>query len=457
MAYKNGIIQTETISQKNYGISIDDLKRCFQVKMSKVIDHKTEKRYSCDLGAIIKLIVGNKINGWEIESRQDINMWAKFKPVKSSNNFPINTSPTASSPKNTYPLLKDKSGGGKLPEWDTSLGFQWWRDTVDNNVTPCLYGIKPVKATMIERLLDQYLNGSEWTYFTPIGGDNYPYRILDFLNYNHLAPKPVGVNAPSRTIGLGNTNELAWSINVSMPQDEYATSDPINERDYLKPSDILKGSGTLAGWNNVYFGFALIKQDKTKFCMTTGTSISSTDIKGALGSVQSGERYYVMPFFTNKAIDFSWNTVDGENEFATVPYSTLGEVIFTSASILATFRLTASIVGNVIKLTAAISTDNAREFQYVRVYICARGTAGPDENEPSSRIHRFDLTEGTEKLSLPANSDWTQSMNYSIKDTDGSAFICYFYTDGKRRASAAPKTVDWEPPQLMGGESFSQY
>ena len=97
--YSNGRIYVDTSVTPNVGVSIGDLQQCFQTVIKATIGGETVRRLSSDLGVIIAKTTEDGHDSisdggvtWRVESRQDINPWARYRPI------PLNTVPDTPEP-----------------------------------------------------------------------------------------------------------------------------------------------------------------------------------------------------------------------------------------------------------------------------------------------------------------------------------------------------------------------
>lgn len=100
MPYSNGRLYVDTSVTPNIGVSIPELQQCFGVVIKSLYQSTTERRLSSDLGVIIGKKKGDTIvdNGvqWQVESRQEINPWARYRPIPC--NDPANNTPERITP-----------------------------------------------------------------------------------------------------------------------------------------------------------------------------------------------------------------------------------------------------------------------------------------------------------------------------------------------------------------------
>lgn len=316
-------------------------------------------------------------------SHANINMWSKFKPVKCDGTNIIDTTGQLS---------------GSV--WNENYSHPWWVYCWNAMNNPIKYGIQPRTGSALNSLYSSYYaQGVEWQYYRPTGGQ-FPYRQLDFLQYNHNASHPLGsISAPSSLI-LASSADGGWSVNVSMMRDQDDAL-PISQRDYVIPEDILKEQW---GVSTIYFGFALIDtaDDQAKI-WTTGNRYIGSGNRG----LDYGHTYYVMPFYSNVSFeqDFSQSfnpgnpSIPGNAQFATIPYIDLPKLVVASNSVThedARFSVRGVLQNGMLSVTAVINAEpltvtggtirfNGGTYPTITIYVCKAntivGTGNPDPND----------------------------------------------------------------------------
>ena len=319
-----------------------------------------------------------------------INMWAKFKPVRSYQSGLLDT-------------VSQLSNG----VWNNALSSQWWRDTVNAVGLRIGYGINPIRRTSLADLFQVYQAGTQWSHIRPngvgFGGSIYPYRLLDFHQYNNKAPQPLGsISAPSSLI---LTTGEAWSIDVSMMinQDD---EEPVANRDYVTPEDILKQVWVDENDNpSCYFGFALMDSNGVAKIWVTGNRYYGV---GNNGSRLSEGTYTIMPFYTNRLLpqDESLgnlnpgpSTIPSGTAFATVPNVECPQLVIPNGSVQrddARWSVKAVLQNGICKVTAKADATplqvtggtvlfNGGKYPQVVIYVCKEGTTVgvglPDAND----------------------------------------------------------------------------
>lgn len=319
-----------------------------------------------------------------------INMWAKFKPVRSYQSGLLDT-------------VSQLSNG----VWNNALSSQWWRDTVNAAGLRIGYGINPIRRTSLEDLFQAYQAGTQWSHIRPngidLGGSTYPYRLLDFHQYNNKAPQPLGsISAPS---SLVLTTGEAWSIDVAMMinQDD---EEPVANRDYVTPEDILKQVWVDENDNPAcYFGFALMDSNGVAKIWVTGNRYYGV---GNNGSRLSEGTYTIMPFYTNRLLpqDESLgnlnpgpSTIPSGTAFATVPNVECPQLVIPNGSVQrddARWSVKAVLQNGICKVTAKADATplqvtggtvlfDGGKYPQVVIYVCKEGTTVgvglPDAND----------------------------------------------------------------------------
>lgn len=339
-----------------------------------------------------------------------VNMWSKFKPVISRTSALINTTSQLS---------------GLI--WNVNSQSQWWRDTCykESNVwINCTYGIKVPQAYGLNNLFGRYTgsSGGNYTYMKPTGGNDAPYRQIDFLQYNHNAPSPLGsISAPSSLI---LTTGDAWSIDVAMMKNQ-DDDDPVNSRYYVTPEDIMT-----ALWGSCYFGFALIDQaDNEAKIWVTGNRYYGISTNG--GRLTAGHSYYVMPFYTNTLLpqDESLGnlnpgpaSIPGGTQFATIHNINLPQLVIPNGSVTqddARFSVRGVLQNGRLEVTAIVNATDlvvtggtihffGGKYPEVIIYVCQPGTTvGTGSPNPNDVITSRSFYSVSNYLDVPSGQQKT--------------------------------------------------
>ena len=402
MAYSNGKISAP--------VSIYDIQRVLGVSLT-------------DLGSLC--------------TSDKINMWSKFKPVRSDIGSLIDTT--------TY-----LSG----TTWNESLSSQWWRDTLDLFTHNCKYGIYAQTGTSLAAIFGHYTNNRVWQYIMPSGGIR-PYRQLDFLQYNHKAPHPLGsISAPSSLI-LTSAADGGWSINVAMMKNQ-DDSEPITQRDWVTPEDILT---TL--WGACYFGFALIDSNGVVKIWVTGNRYYGMGTNG--GRLAADSTYTIMPFYTNTELpqdESSGNlnpgpaSIPGGTVFAMIPNVQCPQLVIPNGSVThddARFSVRAVLQNGRVQVTAVVDarpmtvtggtvTFNGGTYNQIIIYVCKAGTI-VGTGRPASTDILAQETFYTQASPLRVNSGNYATIGGSSRSYGISADKCRIYVYASANGSALDNTL----------------
>ena len=165
-------------------VSIYDIANLFQVLLKKTVSGAVQTKYSMDDGTIIKSSVGDTIDGWTVDSRAEINKWAKFKPV----NLMTGISPMTPV-KDTYGQLNHSSSDHS--QWAWKNDATWWRGKNG------MCGLSIHQYSNLNDLLFDYFAPhdigytSYWNWgYDKVDSLNFA-RLIDFIGYRHNAMPPL--------------------------------------------------------------------------------------------------------------------------------------------------------------------------------------------------------------------------------------------------------------------------
>jgi len=185
MSYNNGYIQAP--------VSIADVARAVPVTLKRTNSStgQTERRSSRDLGVLCGASVGDTITAsdgkgnWTVESRFEINKWAKYKPVRLGKISTVDEWNAASNFwKNDATWYLGEKSRGEL--CGMSFGYTSQIPLTDmEGSTTSLY---PKADTFFDKIIQGDLH---WTYRRPAGGAATPYRLTDFAGYQHISVCPL--------------------------------------------------------------------------------------------------------------------------------------------------------------------------------------------------------------------------------------------------------------------------
>jgi hypothetical protein len=236
-------------------------------------------------------ITGNDLDA--VCKSNNINMWAKYKPVVFATIFTLTDTQRALA----------NYGIHNIPTWGlvqhgsvvTMMNFWLCGYKTDANAPDC--GVQPVY----------------WSYLKPSGGSQSPYRLSDFakdttLGYFHGAEPPIGPIA-NTTIEINPAGQL--SINyVNGAQDSKT----------LKYTDLMLETGGYMSLAGYYFGVALVRTSEagqsnaTEYVQTEMTAADAVSLGAHVysffqddshlsafmggGNVRQNT-FYIMPFLSN--------------------------------------------------------------------------------------------------------------------------------------------------------------
>lgn len=208
----------------------------------------------------------------------NIQMWAKFKPVRKGDDF-------------------------------TDMSFY---KAEDGN---CGFAIKSTThPALIEELLDGEMNG--WEYQLPRGKEyNEPFRLGDFRKYNPTAERMFfDYEVPSKV-----NASTVLSVQIVVAQDSSS------DRTYLIPADLEIG--------NCYFG-AYIAGTNANFVKTSANTIGSGSgsVSFDISELSSTATYTVYPFLCTRKIE-TQTKVLVEGTYYTIPYTSAKSFTVTSETI----------------------------------------------------------------------------------------------------------------------------
>ena len=238
----------------------------------------------CDLGSLCR--------------HASINMWAKYKPVVRVNKLDTTDQLLANltwkplsqiSPQSSAWFKSDAGNYGITPR-SFSIG------TAQNRTIAALNNLAAVVAASTDGL-----NG--WTYTRPQGNSVNPvepFRQIDFNQYYATAPRPV-TKATISESNVSASYTSVWQISLDVMGSAWNDiADSIDDRDYLRLSDILPTS---------YFGIAIFRlvnntYEAMAWCtgniwygvgvQTSGEGVTPGD-NNVGATFVDGHTYYVLP------------------------------------------------------------------------------------------------------------------------------------------------------------------
>ena len=218
----------------------------------------------------VKTVLGVASNDLAVLcSSPKINMWAKYKPVPLNKNF-------------------------NSDEWDQANNFWkndavWWKgeNFEDTSICGMKVGVAADNtAAALINLYDGNLNG--WAQKLPSGGASEPFRLSDFIGYNHNAVTPFGGHLSG--FAVYNTDKSAYKIQCGM---SYVNTTS-NTEFYLTDLGVLGES---------YFGCLVVDSNGSVAATINATSplkdAGFTAINDAVSTVTAKQTYKIVPFLLN--------------------------------------------------------------------------------------------------------------------------------------------------------------
>lgn len=242
MPHQNGRIYVDTTTSPYKGVSYDDVQAVLGIT----------SKY--DIGGLIA-------NG-------DINKWSKYKPVKNQGvDF-------ASQRESDYTW---KSSATWWKAYDGQCGLTF---TTESNL-----GTNTVASSGF--LYDLRNGNLGWGYGKPTGGvSQYPYRLFDFLQYYHYAPKPV--------VGVFDNLRLYNSGHLTVQLDENR-----GDSSSVQLSDLTISNSPVGGW---YVGILIYRsasQFTFAFSENTIGGTGSLDVEFANMTPYGGQYATIVPFLSS--------------------------------------------------------------------------------------------------------------------------------------------------------------
>lgn len=249
----------------------------------------------------------------------NINMWAKFKPVRKNKIDTTDQINPQSSSQQWKPDSDFTSGDrDKRPWWeadDGNYGLNYTDAVIDgvslspgDQTTPS--GMENALVALAAKI-DGGLNG--WAYNKPRGGSSEPYRETDFNEYWHKAPNPVNL-VTIHDVTASESSKFFVAVDPQEPPSE----DPISSRKFITPRDVKWITiGGVAEALPLHMGFAIFKGSAPIAWVTdsdtwNGVGINSQGAAedGVTGRGTTGVRmklvdrhqYKILPFYCTESL-----------------------------------------------------------------------------------------------------------------------------------------------------------
>lgn len=255
---------------------------------------------------------------------------------------------------------------------------------------------------------------SIWNYLKPWGANSsidYPYRLTDFLGYNHNAPSPLPSLAAD-TVLTGNT--AATPVVISAVKIPFLT----DEDDCLQQSDFAFGGVAL---EDMYLGIAITQNNVTQFVTDTAKGLNR------LPTV----KFSTLPSGTYKALLFASSiivspaaTVTNNGIFIGLDQFDLVDLTFQKMS--NTWKI--SVQGSysskgAVTASVSISSELALSLTGMTLYVLSSSTA--PTSSTSSNIIGSKVLNTNGSITLSANGTYSESV--MIKSLTSTPNMVWLY------------------------------
>lgn len=289
----------------------------------------------------------------------NINIWAKYKPVRYPN---LNTI-------DQYDFTQGK--------WKSTA--TWWK-----GVGTDFGGLTPKEVASLSLLKAAYdgnMNG--WVYNKPQGGANQPYRLTDFAQYDHNAPAAIQNFYMAPTVVQGGRFFADALLSMPNPNGLYISIGDFESMSY----------------GQLYFGVAFFYGD-TMVCRLTATEVATAGVEGDFNGAQTlvvGRNYTVYPFFCNKQLYLTDTGETAGTKWWSCPNVNPVTVSCVSGQSQIDVVMEAEYVsGSLTNISVKITGDSSRQLTNCRWYIIPTDYwASPDTSQAvqSSSIFTIDANE----------------------------------------------------------------
>jgi hypothetical protein len=232
----------------------------------------------------IKAVLATSENSeYALCRHSSINIWAKYKPVK------LNNSHT-------------------MDQWDSANGK--WKDDADwfHGPSGCSFGLRPYSSSVFDDIISNTTGGMNgWVYERPVGNSTYRCRLVDFKEYNHLAPPALSNFICTQKTAQGKNFSASCAMGVG-------GSDGVSLEDLQVPR---------------YFGVALLNSNNGVVCHGTASVAGGADVSWTMPGLNLGT-YTVMPFLCSDAIPMTIGSFASQHTFYTCPNIAPSSVEVTS-------------------------------------------------------------------------------------------------------------------------------
>lgn len=313
----------------------------------------------------------------------NINMWSKRKPVRL---------PTAS---------PNRSG-------------DWWKSSARN----C--GIAPTFVNDYRKIPQLVEAGTDWVYESPIGGQGSPYRLADFMEYNHKATSPISSFSVPSLIEKGGSLTGSCGYKIS-----------VGSRYEVELVDIELLGYNLEQW---YFGMFVTttKGGNTGYRVTSSDPIGKGMTCVIPGNSLPEGTYYCYPFLSSSKLP--WGAPDVASNFVTVPNSTVQTVKVVSSLVVVKVEGVKNVemgsLSGTVTVTNNLGTSVTFRNNSIKFRFAEKGLLDPlVAGEGSYDIPDFTLANGETKVvtrKIHPTSDIYR--NFKIWGTiDSSNYVSFVY------------------------------
>lgn len=279
MPYANGRIYVDTSVTPNLGVCIADVQKACPVTIKRTVNGATESRSSSDLGVLCGgykgMTVPDNAGGanWQVASRVDINMWARYKPETP---VYINT---------TYGLKPITLNERRQNGYSIYIN----QASVFGSISRLVTDLRDNGGTLAK---------GYFVYRMPTGGSASPYRLTDFENYWKSAPQPIRAPYnPTDRVFVKSNGDVDVYYYVELNGSEYG----------LGLTD-LRLSSDANQIGEYYFGILLYDPSGSGYYAATQTTKMKNSTTGDLlgvtipGLPQLEKTYQMVPFIATLPI-----------------------------------------------------------------------------------------------------------------------------------------------------------
>lgn len=319
--------------------------------------------------ADVQQVLGLGANYSDVEAvckAPNINPWAKFKPVRTSDKF--------------YTSQFDYTNN----KWKSDA--DWWKAgsyQMIGSINPYFtqFQFTTANLTYLKNKYNGGMNG--WTYYQP----NSVYRLMDFAGYNHNAPAPIYGFTMSQSI---TQSGRLWA-QIQITYDGSGSADSITIGDF---------SSSMFG--SLYFGLLITNSNDTPVLIATDTVTGGGTVNRTFegsGEILAVGTYKAYPILINRSLFTSSLDRSGESlVVCTCPYTS--PITFNIIPDSANANVT-------VEFTPNLSQQNYGQFTIVN-----------DENLPITGIqYMFTNSASNPATSAQGWQNWTPSTTIAANSS----------------------------------------